>query len=152
MEKAHAQSLCAELSSSFSEVIAVQILYFDPILYFDKPQAAWITYDMIGPDDAFGRTMTRNLQSARLNVPGFRDFPTLKHQEDRFLEVGWQFARSCTMLHAYEHMISADEKKRISSLEIFDEVEEWELIMRHYALTVASKGSILSDFIENLPT
>ena len=106
---------------------------------------------MIGPDDAFGRTMTRNLQAARLNVPGFKDFPTLEHQERRFLENGWQAARSCTMLQAYANMISGDEKKRIAALEIFDEIEEWELIMSHYALTVAAKGSTLLDVVDVLP-
>ena len=124
MEKSPSMSLCR----AFSELLS---------------EASWLTYDMISPTDIFGRTMLRNLTAARFNIPGFIDFPTLELQSARFLECGWDRAKSDTMLSVYDNHITLEEKHRISRLEIFDEIEEWQMLMSHYSLTVAVKGNLL---------
>ena len=75
------------------------------------------------------------------------DFPTLQSQSERFLECGWDSARSETMLSVYDNHVSLEEKHRISRLEIFDEIEEWQMLMSHYSLTVAVKGTLLLDVL-----
>ena len=124
IEKSPCMCLCKALSEMLSE-------------------ATWVTYDMISPTDIFGRTMLRNLTAARFNIPGFIDFPTLQSQSERFLECGWDSARSETMLSVYDNHVSLEEKHRISRLEIFDEIEEWQMLMSHYSLTIAVKGTLL---------
>jgi hypothetical protein len=41
------------------------------------------------------------------------------------------------MKDAYNRHISSDERARIAKLEIFDEVEEWELMGDHYCVSWA---------------
>jgi hypothetical protein len=95
--------------------------------------------------------MLRNLTAAGFNVPGFTDYQTLSRQVERFTSTGWTDARSMTMLSAYDRMIEPEEKRRISSIEIFDEIEEWQLLMSHYALTLASLGETLRPLLDELP-
>ena len=124
LEKTDSENLCLEFSSLLSD-------------------AAWVTYDMITPHDVFGRTMLRNLTAGRFNVPGFVDFPTLESQIGRFLRTGWCEARCINMLSVYDNYISIEERRRVARLEIFDEIEEWQMLMSHYSLTIAIKGSML---------
>jgi tRNA wybutosine-synthesizing protein 4 len=124
LEKDESERLSVELSSLLSE-------------------AAWVTYDMISPNDVFGKTMIKNLTAARFKIPGFVDYPSLEAQIGRFLGTGWCEARCISMLTVYDNYISPEERKRISRLEIFDEIEEWQMLMSHYSLTVAIKGAAL---------
>ena len=48
-----------------------------------------------------------------------------------------------TMLQAYDQLVSKDEKLRVAKLEIFDEVEEWNMLMSHYCLTTAVRNMSL---------
>jgi hypothetical protein len=47
---------------------------------------------------------------------------------------------SMTMLQAWERLVTVSEKARVSKLEIFDEVEEWVMLMNHYCLTTACRN------------
>eukprot|EP01041_Mallomonas_annulata_P006653 gene6653-13470_t len=142
IEKQECTSLCSSISSYFTDAI-------------------WISYDMIRPDDTFGRVMKSNLLSAGHRVPGFIQYPTLESQTERFLHTGWDQAHSIDMLIAYETMIPQDKKREIQRIEIFDEIEEWELLMSHYCITVAIKcselqkdevesGVVLNNFLEDV--
>ena len=51
------------------------------------------------------------------------------------------------MLDFYNKIISSDERKRINSIEFLDEVEEWNLLMNHYCLTVFSSISSVNTVI-----
>jgi tRNA wybutosine-synthesizing protein 4 len=128
IEKFQSENLCR----AFSELLT---------------DCSWVTYDMITPTDTFGRTMSKNLTSARFRVPGFTDYPTLESQRERFLRNGWTDAKSITMLSVYDHHIGREERHRVARLEIFDEIEEWQMLMSHYSLTVAVKGSLLLDIL-----
>ena len=127
IEKKDADKLCSSLGSALQD-------------------ATWITYDMINPYDAFGKVMATNLRSAGYKVPGFTEFHDLNHQMKRFLDCElWDIATSTKMLDVYEKLLTKEDKQRISKLEIFDEIEEWSLLMSHYCLTIASKGQKLSE-------
>lgn len=124
LEKEHTEKLCKELSLMLKD-------------------AAWVTYDMITPNDIFGKAMLRNITSSGFRIPGFEDYPTLDTQVGRFLNNGWCDARSTTMLSVYNNWLSLEDKHRVAKLEIFDEIEEWQMLMSHYSLTVAVKGTVL---------
>ena len=124
LEKEHSEKLCADMSSMLKD-------------------AAWVTYDMIAPNDIFGKAMLRNITSSGFRIPGFEDYPTLDSQVGRFLNNGWCEARSTSMLSVYNNWLSLEDKNRIAKLEIFDEIEEWQMLMCHYSLTVAVKGTML---------
>lgn len=100
----------------------------------------WLSYDMLNPNDSFGKVMYRNITHAGFQLPGFISFPTLESQRDRFTANGFDIANSCSMLQAYNNIISKEEKQRVSRLELLDEIEEWELLMNHYSLSIAVKG------------
>lgn len=150
--------LAAGAESSTPTLILTECVF----VYIDKPavnslcshfattfrNCSWISYDMINPTDMFGRTMLSNLRLARFDVPGFVDFPNLEAQKQRFLETGWSAATSSTMIALYDSRISSAEKSRIARIEIFDEVEEWQMIMAHYSLTVAVNGELLLSMVE----
>lgn len=130
--KQHATELVATIGEIFSD-------------------AFWLSYDMVNPLDMFGVQMLNNLTSAGHRIPGFTDFPSLESQKERFSNVGWVGSKSCTMLGAFNYFISEEEKLRLTTLEIFDELEEWELIMNHYALTAAAKGTALIGLLDHVP-
>eukprot|EP00607_Mallomonas_marina_P005619 CAMPEP_0182430652 /NCGR_PEP_ID=MMETSP1167-20130531/42297_1 /TAXON_ID=2988 /ORGANISM="Mallomonas Sp, Strain CCMP3275" /LENGTH=89 /DNA_ID=CAMNT_0024615995 /DNA_START=126 /DNA_END=391 /DNA_ORIENTATION=+ len=45
------------------------------------------------------------------------------------------------MYDAYHTLISQKKRSEIQHIEVFDEVEEWKLIMEHYCLTISVKQS-----------
>ncbi|KAJ1403071.1 S-adenosyl-L-methionine-dependent methyltransferase [Ochromonadaceae sp. CCMP2298] len=106
--------------------------------------AVWLTYDMITPNDVYGRNMIKNLEAAGFDIPGIRDFPSLEQQQSRFLETGWGEVRSCTMQHYFDSVMPGAQKERVCKLEMLDEVEEFNLLMSHYSLTLACKGESAS--------
>lgn len=105
-----------------------------------EQDSVWVSYDMINPDDRYGKIMVQNLTAAGFHIPGITDFPTLAAEANRFLSTGWTTAHSCTMHQFYNRCITAEEKLRIKDLEMVDEVEEWNMIMDHYSLTIAVKN------------
>ncbi|KAK3823661.1 MAG: S-adenosyl-L-methionine-dependent methyltransferase [Linnemannia elongata] len=96
----------------------------------------FVVYEQINPADAFGAMMLRNLRARQIELPGIHAYPSLKSQEERFTSRGWQAAQAVNMNKLHESL-SEQELKRISSLEIFDEVEEWQLLADHYCVAWA---------------
>ena len=126
MDKASVVDLCSGLADRFKQT--------------SNPRALWVSYDMFNPMDQFGKVMLRNLSNGGISVPGLTDYPTLEAQQGRFTETGWAVAESISMAAAFRDVISPRDHQRISRLEIFDELEEWEMIMSHYCLSLASIG------------
>jgi O-methyltransferase involved in polyketide biosynthesis len=61
MEQQHQQQLVQSLKGMFEDLL-------------------WVSYDMVNPDDEFGRVMRRNLSAAGFRLPGLLAFPSLRHQ------------------------------------------------------------------------
>merc|ERR1712003_150947 len=53
---------------------------------------AFCLYEQILPNDAFGRQMIKNLAERGLKLLSYGKYPTLKHQQNRFLEHGWHIS------------------------------------------------------------
>lgn len=163
----HAESVAAALlESGFDPDVPTLVLSECVLVYMDKESnmqlatelgkimhnnALWMTYDMIKPDDVYGKNMIRNLRNVGFEIPGLTDFPTLEAQKDRFLLTGWGDAHSCNMRFYYDKLLSIECKERISKLEMMDEVEEWNMLMEHYSLTIATKGTLLADLLNCIP-
>jgi hypothetical protein len=48
------------------------------------------------------------------------------------------------MLSIYTHLIPPSEKTRINKIEMLDEVEEWEMLMSHYCVSMGIRGGSAS--------
>ncbi|KAF9899330.1 hypothetical protein BX616_003094 [Lobosporangium transversale] len=96
----------------------------------------FVLYEQINPTDAFGAMMLRNLHARQIELPGIHAYPSLKSQEERFLSRGWLAAKAVSM-NTLHDSIPETELRRISNLEIFDEVEEWQLLAGHYCVAWA---------------
>ncbi|XP_076350870.1 tRNA wybutosine-synthesizing protein 4-like isoform X2 [Tachypleus tridentatus] len=107
------------------------------------PNAAFVTYEQIHPDDGFGLIMQKHFQSIGSPLKSILTFPNEKSQENRYMNLCWT---ECSILGMNQlfSMLPLEEQKRIQSLELFDEFEEWHLKCSHYILACASQGLLAS--------
>lgn len=105
------------------------------------PQSVFVTYEQIRPDDAFGKTMIRNLQARNIPLHSIMQYPSLTSQEQRYKKAGYSHSLAMAMDQVYERVIPLSERRRVGSLEVFDEYEEWKLVLSHYCLVVSCNGS-----------
>jgi [phosphatase 2A protein]-leucine-carboxy methyltransferase len=75
-------------------------------------------------------------------------YPTLEKQSTRLRESGFVTGQNAVDIDfAHDYWMGRDELRRISRLEMLDEMEEWRLLARHYCLTwgwTKGEGSELS--------
>lgn len=92
-----------------------------------------VLYEPILPQDAFGRTMISNLQTRNIHLPTFASYPELGDQRARLSGYGFKDgAKAADTDFIWKSWISEDEKERVASLEMLDELEELELLLKHY--------------------
>lgn len=91
---------------------------------------AFVIYEPIEPNDKFGEQMVANVALRGSPLVGIHKYHNLATQKERFS--GWSMVTCMTMLDAFSHMVNHGEAKRISKLEILDEIEEFQLMMSHY--------------------
>jgi tRNA wybutosine-synthesizing protein 4 len=107
------------------------------------PRAAFVIYEQISPHDPFGRTMVRNIASRGCPLKSIARYPALEDMCERFRIRGWS---GCVvgkdMDIVYRNMLDEDDKRRTERLEMFDEFEEWHLLMQHYCLLYAATTSV----------
>lgn len=128
------------------------LVYVDPeasgrlIEYVAKSFAcpAFVTYEQILPHDAFGEQMMTNLKRRGCELKGIAAHPDIPSQEKRFLSRGWDRVQAVDMRTVYYNVVSKTDRLRAEKLEIFDEFEEFFLIMQHYAMTLALKGDAVA--------
>mmetsp|Transcript_36182 Transcript_36182/g.71222 ORF Transcript_36182/g.71222 Transcript_36182/m.71222 type:complete len:379 (+) Transcript_36182:109-1245(+) len=119
-------------------------------------------YDPVPGDDAYGRMMVRNLAHARIARRGcaMQFFTDVRSYLSLLADCGWgEHSVGCTMMQAYGTVVPEVCRKVVdaggrSVVEggdgMLDELEEWEIIMKHYALIVAEAGLDQSDTKEEL--
>lgn len=97
--------------------------------------ASLILYEPILPQDAFGRTMISNLQMRNIHLPTLKSYPELCDQRARLQGYGFKDgARAADTSFLWRNWVSDEEKERVGSLEFLDELEELELLLRHYCV------------------
>lgn len=100
-----------------------------------------IYFDLINPNDEFGKVMINNLKVYRnIVLPSFEDCPFESSHVKRCVESGYDTFNICIdMLSYYNTYISNEEHVRLNHLELMDELEEWNLLQRHYCIGVSIK-------------
>jgi tRNA wybutosine-synthesizing protein 4 len=109
-------------------------------------RGAFVAYDPIEPDDAFGRQMMRNVESRGCAFAGIRDAPTVDGARERFLANGWRRAVALDMNETYARLDPV-ERARVERIERFDEFEEWTLIMSHYCVSYGVNDDVSDGFL-----
>ncbi|PSN64606.1 leucine carboxyl methyltransferase [Corynespora cassiicola Philippines] len=97
--------------------------------------ASLVLYEPILPHDAFGRTMISNLSTRNIFLPTLTAYPELGDQRARLRGYGFVGgARAADTEVVWREWVSGAEKERVAGLEMLDEMEELELLLRHYCV------------------
>lgn len=72
----------------------------------------------------------------------------MNNQLDRLKQCGYNQVES-NDLNSIRHKLPYEEKARINNLELLDEIEELELILSHYGLTIGINSQFLGKFTTN---
>ncbi|XP_015336236.1 tRNA wybutosine-synthesizing protein 4 [Marmota marmota marmota] len=107
------------------------------------PDALFVVYEQMKPQDAFGQFMLQHFQQLNSPLHGLDSFPDVEAQRCRFLQAGWTACSAMDMNEFYHCFLPAEERWRIENLEPFDEFEEWHLKCAHYFVLAASRGDTL---------
>ncbi|KAI0002228.1 S-adenosyl-L-methionine-dependent methyltransferase [Russula compacta] len=94
-----------------------------------------VVYEMFKLNDPFGRVMLSNLKSRNVSIPGAVAHPDIASLERRLLDRGFTTARALTLREIRSNYVERRELRRLSRLELLDEVEELELVLDHYAIS-----------------
>ena len=112
--------------------------------------SAFVAFDMVNPHDPFGRMMLRNLRGSGLRLPGLEACPSLEAQAARLAGGSYPQTSVASMLRVYDGFFAPEERGRVAKVEWLDEVEEWNLIMSHYSLSVGAKGDAFAGVLASL--
>ncbi|KUJ16708.1 LCM-domain-containing protein [Mollisia scopiformis] len=109
------------------------------------PSIGLILYEPIGLDDSFGQMMVSNLAARNITMPSLEAYKTLPDQKARLAQLGFTSEgggqEAETVEQIWEKWISIPEKERVDALEGLDEVEEWQMLARHYAIAWGWRGT-----------
>ncbi|KAK6585158.1 hypothetical protein PZA11_001885 [Diplocarpon coronariae] len=111
------------------------------------PSLGIVLYEPLGVDDSFGQVMVSNLSSRGITMPTLEQYKTLADQKARLLELGLKGngeeggQEAQTIENIWQDWVPSSEKERVDSLEGLDEVEEWQMLARHYSLVWGWRGS-----------
>lgn len=95
-----------------------------------------ILYEPIRPHDPFGQTMVSNLAVRGIQLQTLNKYASLEAQRARLLEQGFETGQAAADIDfIWEHWVNEEEKERVASLEMLDEMEEWQLLARHYCIS-----------------
>jgi [phosphatase 2A protein]-leucine-carboxy methyltransferase len=118
----------------------------DVLQWFEDriPSLGVILYEPIGVDDPFGQMMVENLAARGITMPTVQRYKSLQDQVARLKELGFGGevggANSITVEDIWDTWITPEERERVDALEGLDEVEEWQMLARHYAVTWGWRG------------
>lgn len=100
----------------------------------------FLDMEHIGPHDAFGKEMVRNIAARGSPLVGIERYPSIEAQIERFHDLGWPWVQGITLLDAFNGCVGSKQRLEMNAMELLDEVEEWELIMSHYCVVLAAYG------------
>ncbi|OCK96582.1 leucine carboxyl methyltransferase 1 [Cenococcum geophilum 1.58] len=102
---------------------------------------ALVLYEPIRPDDAFGRTMEANLASRNIHLYTLKKYGSLTRQRIRLKSAGFEHGfRAADTEFIWRKWVTEEEKVRVAALEMLDEFEELELLLRHYCVAWGWRG------------
>ncbi|KAF6125032.1 leucine carboxyl methyltransferase 1 [Phyllostomus discolor] len=101
--------------------------------------AMFINYEQVNMDDRFGQIMIEHLRRRQCDLAGVETCKSLESQKERLLSNGWETASAMNMMELYSKL-PRTEVSRIEALELLDEMELLEQLMKHYCLCWATRG------------
>ena len=97
--------------------------------------AALVLYEPINPFDSFGKVMIANLAARGIVMQTIQKYHSLDTQKERLWNYGFVDGGGAEDVDfLYQEWVDAREKKRIGRLEMLDEVEELNLLAKHYCV------------------
>ena len=97
--------------------------------------AALILYEPINPFDAFGKVMVSNLAARGIVMQTLHKYHSLEAQKARMRDYGFVTGKGAVDVDfVYQEWVEEPEKRRVSALEMLDEVEELNLLAKHYCI------------------
>ncbi|XP_033472788.1 tRNA wybutosine-synthesizing protein 4 [Epinephelus lanceolatus] len=111
------------------------------------PQSLFVMYEQIHPHDPFGRIMQDHFLKLNSTLHALQLYPDTAAQRRRFLGKGWEQCVCLDMNDFYLGLVSEEERRRVESLEPFDEYEEWHQKCSHYFILTASQGSLMAQVL-----
>jgi len=108
---------------------------------------SFINYEIINPNDKFGQMMVENLENRGCQLLGIHECPSIESQKERMQKLleaeGVSVKTECIAMNKlYRDKLNGEgERTRIEKIELFDEFEEWELLLSHYCLCLATRSA-----------
>ncbi|MCJ1287936.1 carboxy methyl transferase for protein phosphatase 2A [Xylographa opegraphella] len=110
------------------------IKHFVGILSLSTP-VALVLYEPINPFDSFGKVMIANLAARGIVMQTIQKYHSLDTQKERLWNYGFVNGGGAEDIDfLYHEWVDAREKARIGKLEMLDEVEELNLLAKHYCV------------------
>ncbi|TMW63725.1 hypothetical protein Poli38472_002666 [Pythium oligandrum] len=104
--------------------------------------ATAVMYDPVSLNDTFGQTQQSYFAVKGCELRGVRAFQTpYDHIQRLMRQCKWTSCRLVDMNTVFDVGTTREEKRRIQSLEVFDEYADWVLCNAHYAMYIAVSRS-----------
>ena len=100
---------------------------------FTATSLAIVIYEPFRPNDPFGKTMIRNLMTRGIVLQTIERYSDIPQQQHRLASLSFE-AKAVDTDTIWRKWIGQNEKSRIDKLEWLDEVEEFELLAKHYCV------------------
>ncbi|KAJ5738748.1 hypothetical protein N7493_001903 [Penicillium malachiteum] len=128
-------SECCLIYLSPTEATEVVSFFTERLLGPQTAPLGLVLYEPIRPNDAFGRTMVSNLATRGIQLQTLHKYATLEAQRERFRGQGFTSGQAVADIEfIWNRWVDEEEKERVSRLEMLDEMEEWQLLARHYCI------------------
>jgi [phosphatase 2A protein]-leucine-carboxy methyltransferase len=97
--------------------------------------AGLVVYEPINPFDSFGKVMVSNLAARGIILQTLQRYHSLEAQRERMRKYGFIDGQGAVDVDfLFDAWVEDEEKKRVGSLEMLDEVEELNLLAKHYCV------------------
>lgn len=129
--------ILSEMCLVYLQPSSVQSIVSSLLTHYLHPTtpSSLVLYEPILPQDAFGRTMISNLKTRNIHLHTLTAYPELGDQRARLHGYGFEAAAKAEdTSYIWRYWISEEEKERVAGLEFLDELEELELLLRHYCI------------------
>lgn len=99
---------------------------------------AFVCLEPMRGTDQFGKRMDNNVAARGSPFQSMRVYGDVDAQRKRFQKHGWGTVQAHTMWDEWKRLVSPHRIMELQRIELLDEVEELELLLRHYCIVVAA--------------
>ncbi|GAU98901.1 hypothetical protein RvY_09980-1 [Ramazzottius varieornatus] len=111
------------------------------------PSSVSLNYEQIQPNDPFGVIMMKHFTKQGTPLMNVPKYVSADSHQRRFNSTGWTSSVALSVSEFWHRFITVEERKRVDTLEPFDEHEEFVEKCRHYVIALAANGSFSQTFL-----